>query len=243
MFITLTTNGCFENTDVIQKTIDAGITNVQVSLDAASESTFRKISKKPGLEYVRNSIERFIFSGVEVKIRTVLTDININEVEEILSYTQALGIKEHSVTVDGRITSDFSSANEPNREKMIGYAENVEGLNQPHVDAPYCRTWSDRSQGMACPGLFSSPVIFPNGDVSVCELTPNLVMGNFNKSGLLEIFNSQKASEMRLRVTDRNVINKKCSMCSVLERCGTGCFAYKEASGIATYDPDPRCVT
>ncbi|WP_224999716.1 GTP 3',8-cyclase MoaA [Cesiribacter sp. SM1] len=74
--IKITTNG-FLLERLARPLKDAGLQSVNVSLDAAEEATFYRMSKRRGLQKVLTGIEAAIEAGLDVKINTVIMrDLN-----------------------------------------------------------------------------------------------------------------------------------------------------------------------
>jgi radical SAM protein with 4Fe4S-binding SPASM domain len=241
IFTMLSTNAFIEDSNVIDDIINSGISELQVSLDTVSNSTFRNMTERSGLHVIYSNLEKFVESGIEVSIRTVLTDMNFQEMKTLIEYTKSLGIKKHRVTTDSNVTSNFLPENHELREQYIGFARDVESLGEPHVEAPSGGKWPKGNYGGACPGLTSSPVIFPNGNVSICELTPDMVIGSFKKEKLIDIYNSVEADIIRKKAMTGNVPDRKCTTCEHLSQCATGCFVYKDVNKLDLFEADPRC--
>ena len=242
IFTMMSTNAFIKDKKIIDDIISSGISALQVSLDTINEATFSRMTERDGLHVVYQNLEQFVDSGIEVSIRTVLTDMNYHEMKPLIEYTKSLGVKNHRVTTDASVTSNFLQENYELREQYIKYAKDVESLGEFHVEVPSGGKWSQGSHGGSCPGLTSSPVIFPNGDVSICELTPNIVIGSFASEKLIDIYNSAEACEIRRKAMTGYSTNPKCSNCEYISQCATGCFVYKDTNKLGSFEPDPRCA-
>lgn len=72
----------------------AGLKSVNISLDAISEATFFKMSKRRGLDKILEGIERAGACGLEVKLNSVIMKgINEDQVLPLLEYAFGKGIK------------------------------------------------------------------------------------------------------------------------------------------------------
>lgn len=77
--IALTTNGVLLH-KCLDKLINAGLNEINISLDSLNEEVFKKITRGGNLSYVLDSIKRAVNKGIKVKINAViLKGINDNE--------------------------------------------------------------------------------------------------------------------------------------------------------------------
>lgn len=91
--IGLTTNGyCLQN--LVTPLFEAGLTNLNVSVDSLQEETFNKITGKPFLRKVMAGIEKAISVGLHtVKINTVLLkDLNDLELPDFVEFVRGIPV-------------------------------------------------------------------------------------------------------------------------------------------------------
>jgi len=86
----MTTNG-FALKKWLPKLKETKLQNLNISLDSLCPENFKKIAKVDGLVQVKTAIEEAVKLGFEVKINTVLTQENLHELENFLTFTQQLG--------------------------------------------------------------------------------------------------------------------------------------------------------
>ncbi|MBC7389443.1 MAG: radical SAM protein [Opitutaceae bacterium] len=88
----LTTNG-FLLDKLAEPLKKAGLTSVNISLDALDQSSFLKITRRDSLTQVLNGIESAIEAGLDVKINSViLNGINDDQVLPLFDYAKNMGI-------------------------------------------------------------------------------------------------------------------------------------------------------
>lgn len=90
--IKMTTNA-YHLDRLISPLYEAGLKNVNISLDAYSEKTFQTVSNRKGLSSILRNIELCKAKGYQIKINTVVVnDINDHEILEIFDYAHRLNI-------------------------------------------------------------------------------------------------------------------------------------------------------
>lgn len=91
--IKITTNG-FLLERLANPLKEAGLQSVNVSLDAAEEASFYRMSKRRGLQKVLTGIEAAIAAGLEVKINTVIMrDLNDDQILPLARYAFSKNIQ------------------------------------------------------------------------------------------------------------------------------------------------------
>jgi cyclic pyranopterin phosphate synthase len=89
--LTLTTNGTLL-TRYIEDLREAKVDSVNVSLDSLREEAFAKITGLPKLPMVVEGIKALKDVGIQVKMNTVYTRLNIDEVEELVNFASDMDI-------------------------------------------------------------------------------------------------------------------------------------------------------
>lgn len=90
--VAITTNGHMLYSKVKQLR-DAGLSSVNISLDALDMETFKKMSRNSGLENVLRSIDAAIDCGLEVKLNTVvLNGVNNHQILPLLDFAMRKNI-------------------------------------------------------------------------------------------------------------------------------------------------------
>jgi GTP 3',8-cyclase len=90
--VKLTTNGVFLK-DKVKELKQAGLTSINVSLDAADADTFYKVTRKKNFERVVSGIDEALSSGLEVKINAVIMRrINNDQILPLLYFALKRGV-------------------------------------------------------------------------------------------------------------------------------------------------------
>lgn len=84
--IALTTNGMLLG-DQVDALESAGLDRVNISLDTLSEATFKRLSRRNGIEQVIEGIDRAVASSLNVKLNAlVLRDVNSQDVLQLIRF-------------------------------------------------------------------------------------------------------------------------------------------------------------
>jgi cyclic pyranopterin phosphate synthase len=90
--IKLTTNG-LKLLSVLDALVEAGLTSINISLDALDPAVFRNITKNQDLRAVLDGIEAARHKGIAIKINTVvLRGVNDHQIIPLLEYASARNI-------------------------------------------------------------------------------------------------------------------------------------------------------
>ena len=185
--IIITTNGTLLTKEVSKKLIEAGITKVNVSLDAFTEDTYEKvrvggdfnITKQNILDFIaiRNQLGKKI---PKLKVSFVRTKINDHEREDFVKYWKD--------KVDGIGIQNMLNPFTYGRFKDDSKKELLE-IDQGHQD----------KTNFKCPEPNKRMTLRGNGDViGCCSLSAmDLVVGNWKNNNLEEIWNGEKMRELR----------------------------------------------
>ncbi len=185
--IIITTNGTLLTKEVSKKLIEAGITKVNVSLDAFTEETYKKIrvggdfniTKQNILDFieVRNQLGKKI---PKLKVSFVRTKINDHEREEFLEYWKN--------KVDGIGVQNMLNPFTFGRFKDDSKKDLLE-IESGRKD----------DKNFRCPEPNKRMTLRGNGDtIGCCSLSAmDLVVGNWKKNNLEEIWNGEKMKELR----------------------------------------------
>lgn len=249
----ISTNGLGLSAGMIKTLADRGLKRIQVSLDAADEKLFYRLTGiDHGFSRVLENIQRLVSSNIEVMVKSVVMPLNYQHVKEIIKICYALGVKVIDLQPYGNAPFGRGGSNlllseqqrmdvlEVIREEKADFGQNMiimqEGLERKirWVDFPADCT--------SCAGFISSIVIQPNGDVGPCELLPtveSLKAGNIKEDTLSSLWNSPLAEQIAIPPKDK--LDKVCSECEYLKHCRAGCRAYALLYSNNPFSADPRC--
>jgi pyrroloquinoline quinone biosynthesis protein E len=244
------TNGSMINKHVVSRFKDMGLPFVQISMDTASEELHDRLTQAPAsFPAVVGAIEELTDSGIPVFVKSVLTSLNIGNVEKLIDLCSSIGVRK--LVLD---RFDVSSCGRGNAELLVSdrqmeeirqLVQSRKGLNNDSFSVKavaHPQQWKTENDIIPCAALRRSFTVMANGDVCLCEKmldVPNMSIGNIRKMSILDIWNSP--SICQLINPDRDKISATCRGCQYIERCGTGCFAIKNYLHLPTYAIDPRC--
>jgi len=190
----LTTNGVFMNDEIIKLVIKNKITRVRISLDAATDETYKKIRLgAPALEKVEENLIKLIdykkqFNSLlpTIRLSFVVMDINKHEVNAFLAKW-----KDKVDCIDFQRYIDFSFMDkEPEK-----------------ID-------SEVIKNSLCPYPFYMLTIWADGNISPCcsFYGRKLIFGNIYKDNLKDVWNSSKIKAIRKQIASKK-FNKICQAC------------------------------
>lgn len=191
---------------------------------------------------VRENIEKLVKLSCDVKIQTVLTKINISELEHIFNFSGKLGIKNrvflaHSPTGNGRTLSLF---------EILEWLKLIKVLKSrfPNAIVELPDVFSGGTQKKCGWGVHRCEIM-PNGDVTSCApITFNkrgFVAGNIKNQSLKDIWGSEHFSYIRnLKQSD---FKSLCAKCSFWKTCLGACRSISSSIGGDLLSPHPFCVS
>lgn len=178
----ITTNGSLLDENVAEKLIDAGLTQIRVSIDAFSEEVYKKVRRSNNFSLVKDNVKRLIKIRNKkgrilpiVRVSFVHMSINSHEFEDFKNYWKDI--------VDYVSIQRYTPVNlKPNMLTLI-----------PKERDSYKNT--------ICSMPFSMIYIRANGDVFPCgRIEYGIKIGNIFKNSIYEIWNSKKSNELRKKL-------------------------------------------
>lgn len=113
--IAISTNGS-SNWETYETLIKAGINDFSISLDACCSSIADKISGTTGLwNNVIENIKKIVAKGIYVTIGIVLTEENVNDIENIIKFAHNLGVSDIRIIP----SAQYNQINKFNIDKNI----------------------------------------------------------------------------------------------------------------------------
>jgi GTP 3',8-cyclase len=90
--IAMTTNGMML-ADSLDDLMAAGLTHINISLDTLQEATFRRLTRRDGLERVLQGVEAAVASSAVVRLNAlVLRDLNLSDCVPLVHFAREKGI-------------------------------------------------------------------------------------------------------------------------------------------------------
>jgi AdoMet-dependent heme synthase len=228
----LGSNGSLIDEAVAKKLKDAGITTVSISLDShipAQHDDFRGVAGS--WEKAVNACKALRKNNVLVQVNTTLTQQNYNQIDEIMSLAEGIGVENFHLfflvpTGRGTKLTDIS----PEKyEDMITKTFAKTAKHRLNVRPSCAPQFMRIAKGMGldmrqwvrgCMAGMYYCRIYPNGDVTPCPYLP-IKLGNIRDKSFGEIWlNSPVFKALR----DSNSLKGKCGICEYRSLCG-GCRA------------------
>jgi len=219
--ISITTNGTLLSDDTIEKILNSNITNIAISLDAGSKTTFEKIRKGAQFEYVISRIKLLVHKKYEknkttpiISTNFVLMKSNVNELPDYVRIASSINVDQAgTVNPMGVFDSDYSEvlySLDINCNKTNNYDDIFKRalLIAKELNVSfYLPNMKPTRPGLDCLSNGRCfPYIDPYGDVYPCcilaakgqekntEINP---MGNIKQNKLSEIWESDKYVQFR----------------------------------------------
>ncbi|MGA0533453.1 SPASM domain-containing protein [Hansschlegelia sp. KR7-227] len=242
------TNGAHLTREVSRKLIETKLMSLNVSLDAATTSTFQRIRKgAPPLEDVLGNIAAFaeirretgVGTRVPLSLGFTLMRSNIHEWEDCIRNAAAVGadavIARHieAYTPDMAEESLFLDRETFNRARTSAIAVARE-LGIALQSEPELTGSSVEGGHEICVIPWESAVVLGNGDVAVC-CTPKTTIGNLHDQSMQGIWNGPAYREFRRRVNSPRP-PAQCEGCG-MRRSRTNSNSYMPYRTIATWVP------
>lgn len=200
MDIFLGTNGVLMDESMSEFLVDEQIARVEVSLDAATPETFKKIRSKDELDKIEANVRTLL--EIKKRKKSVLPivrlcfcvqDLNRDEREAFLEkWSDSVDY------VDFQVMSDFSYVD----QLLRGEVPDLPIVAQDSYPDAYC----------AYP--FNSLHVWSNGEITPCctYYGKNLVLGNVKETTLKEVWNGEGIRAIREQILSGN-LNPTCAIC------------------------------
>jgi len=228
---------------------NAGIDDVQVSLDGANEKTHDFIRGEGNFKRALEGIKNVVSVGLLGEIMFTLHKLNVGEVPRIIDLATELGAKRigiERIVPIGRGSKELPDSvlkPEELREVYLYIGKRKKELKDKIIIATIRPLWcligkelnSEDFKG-SCAAGFSTLTIMPNGDVMPCRRM-NITIGSLKNQSLFDIWYSSDLL-WKLREREKNVIG--CGKCENSDICG-GCRAVAYGVTGNCLAKDPQC--
>jgi MoaA/NifB/PqqE/SkfB family radical SAM enzyme len=207
------TNGVYLDGDRASKLLRSQMRSLNVSLDAATTKTFKRIRKgAPDLDFVTNNIRGFValrdtvmprWRGI-LSLSFALMKSNLHELVAFVELAENIGIG-HIVTEHVRCYADHMTSESlwfdkerfnRVREEALSLAER-KGITL-NISDPFSLRPPHNGRRF-CPEPWHAALLLGNGDVQACGV-PGTKIGNLNEESLESIWSGKKFGEFRLAV-------------------------------------------
>ena len=255
--------------NTIEKLSNLGVKRIQFSLDSVFPFSLEKIllinNGEKYLENVKKTFSMLKDNNIMIDIHSIIINTNkdVNNIKEIYTF-----LKEYNNIREWRIDNAHSTLYKNDNENntflinkedfklIIGYLQKIEKNEQKFriffdyeiEDEKYETIEQYNNQKMLCSGNYSSIVILPDGNVTICEeicWNHNFIIGNVNENSIEDVWNSVTALELYNLKQDKINNNSPCKNCPEFNSCHDFkhvCWLnILKAYGDKWDFPDPKC--
>ena len=211
---------CFDPALITERVIEikkktTSVLSVSISMDGF-ENINDEIRRKGSFLYALETIKRLKkISNIRVKVNTVLTEKNYEELIPFMAFVSELGVNFHSIIFKrGKTAGKEYSCPSPEKFKKIK-AEIYKkwefynyGLNrfsagilrnyQKQMFEASCQVMEKNYQYPRCLAYKYHSVIYPDGDIAFCE--NRCSFGNIRRQKISELLNSVNAKQHRKEI-------------------------------------------
>jgi radical SAM protein with 4Fe4S-binding SPASM domain len=212
----LHTNANLLKPDISEKLIDCGITKINFSIDAATESTYQIVREGGDFKQCVSNVMAFLeeknrksAANVRTRVSFVVCDTNRHEQESFFEFWKDVpGL--NLITFQDAI--DFSGFDSPDEDSHLS----IEQLDKAYADQP----------PFFCSQPWETPIIDTDGNVAPCGSpvrahNKDFFLGNLKAGDSIEdCFTSKKMKE--LRYLHKNNLWYRNPMCRVCARSQPG---------------------
>lgn len=192
-------------------------------------------------DFVRDVVLELHHSGVDVRLQTTLTEVNIADLDQLIELSRDYGVRQriflgHSVSGNGASLTPFDL------DFVLDLYAHLRSLNL-NMDLELPPLVSGQVQTGCGWGLHRCEIM-SNGDVTTCGpvtfTMTHFVAGNLNEKSLREIWTeSEYFSQMR-QVTQAD-FQGVCGKCLYWEECRGSCRSVSWTRGDSWFSPYPLC--
>lgn len=239
----------------------AGLFSYGVGLDGSSPAINDKIRNKSGaFKKAINAIKILKERGIKVHVEFTVTKINLNELKNTLDLLESLGVdtflaraalfsgRAASVNSEFRLTSyEYKKILEQlrderkNRKMVLNCQDPLYHLVDRNI-VKKLKKFGDIYSGeviTGCTAGINMIHIHTDGEIGICTFLPNIILGNFFKDSLIDIWNNRHNVPEVKRLTRREY-DGRCRTCGDRFICG-GCRARALQLKNNLFDHDPYC--
>lgn len=250
----LTTNGFIVPEELIIQLKEAGLTQVQISLDSYKKEVHEKYRTEGSFDRAIQTAKLFKKHGFIVGVDTVVTNNNMNDLEEFMDFLEENNFDGLTIIKlkQGYLDLETFKEQVPEYNK---YAELIDkickrnGKLEVTIDCSsvsnLCKTLTLEEQNKihsaGCPAGHTLISIAPNGDMYPCAALTNdkYKIGNILTDDLGNVWNESEI--LRNLRGIKNHVEGKCKNCPKLDICRAGCRGISDSLSGKQYISDANC--
>jgi radical SAM protein with 4Fe4S-binding SPASM domain len=258
----ITTNGYIVDAAYAKRLKEAGLTEVQISLDGVKAATHDGFRQLPGLyDRVIEAVHHCQNEALEVVLLTTIVNQNRDEITDVMQLTADLGVPRLNLMNLQRVgRAKKSPGLEPSKEE---YVELLTQIYEKSQELPELYTFYpglpaamyheaigiqaykelERAGKIgSCLAGITHCTISPTGDVKPCGLSEDISLGNIFHEPFSKIWKEAPVFK-HLRSFSKQEW-EPCSQCRFVTVCKTGCKALPQLVDDPDHwkNPDPICV-
>ncbi len=192
--------------------VESGLTSIRIDLDGASEHSYLNYRIGSNFERVKSNVRLLVEARSKskekfpkkIRIMCVVTAFNENEIPEIQSMAESLGVDE--VLFKTAITNYGTKF-----YRDISLQKGIAPANKAYRRAK-------RPKNFICPALWRGAILY-NGDLQICtaDFEGEYVIGNILREKSFEkVFYGKKARSIREQIIKQNA--PLCKTCAVIDK-------------------------
>lgn len=250
----LTTNGFNVPEKLIKELKDAGLTQVQISLDSYKEEVHEKYRTKGSFKRAIETAKLFKKYGFIVGVDTVVTNNNMDDIEGFIKFLENNNFDGLTIIKlkQGHFDLETFKKEVPEYNKyakLIDWICKRDNKIEITIDCSsvnnLCKTLTKEEENKihsaGCPAGHTLISIAPNGDIYPCAALTNPLykVGNLLEDDLDEIWNNNITLKCLRNI--KNIIKGKCASCKRLDVCRGGCRGIADSLNQKQYVSDINC--
>lgn len=234
--ICIATNALLLNEEKVEELINAGLTEIQISLDGHTAEMHDSIRGKGNFDKTVR-IAKYIsekYGKETLSVGLTVTNNNIDYLEQSIDFASSelnagqIKVVRYTPVVDG--TKEFDIVDNQKRLNLCKMlVQKREELAKENTYLKFSRLMSfiggirNKASEFCAAGRLRL-CILPNGTVCPCPILSShgVHLGNLRNQSLEDIWNSKELAEFRNLSKSKD---EKCSKCEYFDSCGGGCKA------------------
>ena len=250
----LTTNGFNVSEELVIKLKEAGLTQVQISLDSYKKEVHEKYRTPGSFDRAMNTARLFKKHGFIVGVDTVVTNNNMDDLEEFMNFLEDNDFDGLTIIKlkQGYLDIDTFKAQVPEYNKYADLIDKIckrNGKLEITIDCSsvsnLCKTLTLEEQNKihsaGCPAGHTLISIAPNGDMYPCAALTNekYKIGNILTDDLENVWNENEILKSLRGI--KNHVEGKCKNCPKLDVCRAGCRGISDSLSNKQWVSDTNC--
>lgn len=250
----LTTNGYNVPEKLIIDLREAGLTQVQISLDSYKKEVHEKYRTEGSFDRAIETAKLFKKHGFIVGVDTVVTNDNLNDLEAFMDFLEENDFDGLTIIKlkQGHLDLETFKKQVPDYDKYAEVIDKVcrrNGKLEVTIDCSsvsnLCKTLTLEEQNKihsaGCPAGHSLISIAPNGDMFPCAAltNDNYKIGNLLTDDLEKVWNESELLKGLRGVKNR--VEGKCKTCPKLDVCRGGCRGIADSLSGKKFYSDANC--